>query len=203
SLGAIVAWALSTFAGIKAGGSVAVAKSRADSGGAPALKVATILKTQLLRVVALIAPYLFIVGLVALVSMGVHATLRPSWSRNDPWGWETIADFPVASVTGPSVLLIGLLLFGVSLFMSWRIGVNEFSMHHFYRNRLVRCYLGASRWQARKADWFTGFDVEDDVRLPALDSSGNGSKPADGVVPYRGPYPIVNAALNLVAGADL
>ena len=38
-------------------------------------------------------------------------------------------------------------------------------MHHFYRNRLVRCYLGASRWQTRKADWFTGFDAGDD-RMP-------------------------------------
>ena len=28
---------------------------------------------------------------------------------------------------------------------SARININEFSLHHFYKNRLVRCYLGASR----------------------------------------------------------
>src|SRR5205823_4686061 len=60
-------------------------------------------------------------------------------------------------------IVVGLVL--MSIFVSWRIGVNEFSMHHFYKNRLVRCYLGASRWQVRKADWFTGFDSNDDVPL--------------------------------------
>ena len=26
---------------------------------------------------------------------------------------------------------------------SWRVNINEFSIHYLYRNRLVRCYLGA------------------------------------------------------------
>src|SRR5207247_1985125 len=105
------------------------------------------------------------------------------------------------------------------------------------------CYLGASRWQVRKADWFTGFDSNDDVPLWWFDHEpppsskdktlskeneqpsgkieetahpgSNDKTPSkekeqpSGKVeetkhpgPY-GPYPIVNAALNLVAGQDL
>jgi hypothetical protein len=100
-----------------------------------------------------------------------------------------------------TLLLIGLVLGALSIFVSWRIGVNEFSMHHFYKNRLVRCYLGASRWQYRKADWFTGFDSNDDIHLSRLDhNSSNNTEPLS---KYWGPYPIVNATVNLVAGEDL
>ena len=42
-------------------------------------------------------------------------------------------------------------------FFGWRVDVNEFSLHGFYRNRLARCYLGGTN-PKRTPDPFTGFD---------------------------------------------
>src|SRR5205823_8423199 len=67
---------------------------------------------------------------------------------------------------------------------------------HFYRNRLVRAYLGGTRNRAdRKSSSspFTGFDVNDDVRLSELTNSQK----------YYGPYPILNTALNASQALDL
>ncbi len=42
--------------------------------------------------------------------------------------------------------------------LSRRFDLNEFSMQYFYKNRLVRCYLGAARKNRDlTADRFTGF----------------------------------------------
>jgi Patatin-like phospholipase len=87
------------------------------------------------------------------------------------------------------------LLLGSSLVVwvaAGRININEFSLHHFYKNRLVRCYLGASNTK-RKPNYLTGFDPNDDFPIADLVPSEK----------YLGPYPIVNAALNLNAGAEL
>jgi hypothetical protein len=63
-----------------------------------------------------------------------------------------------------AVILIGIVM-GVSA--SYFVGVNQFSMHALYRNRLVRAYLGASNLQ-RVANLFTGFDPKDNLRLEEL-----------------------------------
>jgi hypothetical protein len=52
----------------------------------------------------------------------------------------------------------------VALLLSLAIGVNKFSMHALYRNRLIRAYLGASRGR-REPDAFTGFDESDNVQM--------------------------------------
>ena len=70
-------------------------------------------------------------------------------------------------------------LLGLAFLLSWRVDVNEFSMHHFYKNRLVRCYLGATRDQRsnkpeRTPDPFTGFDSADDLKLAYLSSTPGG-----------------------------
>ena len=81
----------------------------------------------------------------------------------------------------------------IALIMSWRVDINEFSLHHFYKNRLVRCYLGASREQGeRHPNPFTKFDEKDDVRLDQLNEDK-----------FSGPFPIINATLNLSSGANL
>jgi hypothetical protein len=92
-------------------------------------------------------------------------------------------------------------------FLSWRFDVNEFSMHNFYKNRLVRAYLGVSR--ARQHRWpnaFTQFDMDDDLPLSRLQTS-DGNVPADqwsDCEPgFTGPLPIVNTALNLSRGENL
>ena len=63
------------------------------------------------------------------------------------------------------VLLLDLAL--VAWVLSLCIGVNRFSMHAFYRNRLIRAYLGASRY-SRDPDAFTGFDANDNVQMYEL-----------------------------------
>ena len=205
SVGALATWALSTFVGIKVGrGAGAAQETHPGSGSGPALKAPLSLTARGLRLIALVAPYVFVVGLVGLVSFSVHRLLLQWWPDGIGDYWSHISKYPVGVPTladpltylTPNLILFAVVMLAVSFFVSWRIGVNEFSMHHFYRNRLVRCYLGASHWQDRKANWFTGFDSEDDILLAAFDRASSTS-------PYPGPYPIVNAALNLVAGEDL
>ena len=80
-----------------------------------------------------------------------------------------------------------------ALLLSMRIGVNDFSLHAGYGNRLVRAYLGASN-PARDSHPFTGFDSNDSrYRLHEL-------RPTRG---FQGPYLLINTALNLVHGREL
>src|SRR5262249_11431077 len=146
--------------------------TRPSAGSAPSIKIPPTLKGRLLRIIALVAPYIFVMGLVTLVAVGVERVLQ---RRTDGIAgyWRDVTNYrarpwsPLTDPVGgtPSLLLLAAGLLFVSILVSWRIGVNEFSMHHFYRNRLVRCYLGASRWRERRADWFTGFDSKDDLLL--------------------------------------
>jgi hypothetical protein len=109
-------------------------------------------------------------------------------------------------------------LVGASLVLvvaMWMVDVNLFSLHELYHDRLVRCYLGASRYSAtppsaggtghngesggaalstRCPDPVTGLDFDDDIDLKDLNITENG---------YDGPYLIVNTALNLVHGKEL
>ena len=55
----------------------------------------------------------------------------------------------------------------VGVFASVFIGVNQFSMHAMYRNRLIRAYLGASR-RTRQPNPFTGFDPNDNFSIHQL-----------------------------------
>lgn len=105
-----------------------------------------------------------------------------------------------------ALTLGGLLLFGV---FGWRVDVNKFSLHDLYKNRLIRCYLGATRQEFRRAHPFTGFDEDDDLALDKLRRSGLREAPASErrtaparPVPVR-PLPLLNAALNLTQGDNL
>ncbi len=93
-----------------------------------------------------------------------------------------------------SAAIILLITGGIALFLPLRVNINEFSMHHFYKNRLVRCYLGAGN-PDRKPNPFTGFDPKDDVLIGNLYPGSQ--------KPYYGPYAIVNTALNLSAGSEM
>ena len=87
----------------------------------------------------------------------------------------------------PQALALVLLPILLSLLASWFIGVNRFSMHALYRDRITRAYLGASN-KDRKPNPFTGFDPRDNVPMHEL-------RPR--------PMHVVNMALNLVAGEKL
>ncbi len=81
-----------------------------------------------------------------------------------------------------------LFVLGLTVASSYLVDINEFSMHHLYRNRLVRCYLGASNSKRCNDDGWddqsTGFAPSDDIKL--IDFEG---KPL--------PCHIINTAINL------
>jgi glycerophosphoryl diester phosphodiesterase len=188
-LTALAAWLGSTLLGVKLGPKAeGKRKQESESVAAPSLSA------TMIRYAVSVAPYVFVVGLVVGISLGIDALYRhnaPPDVRGAHWN--------LATWTTRTCLLWTLACVAIGVLFSWRVDINEFSIHHFYKNRLVRCYLGASHIN-RKADWFTGFDPNDDLPLRRFDHVENEKehKPK-----YAGPYPIINCALNLVAGQDL
>jgi hypothetical protein len=127
------------------------------------------------KLLSLAGPYLFMLGLLVFLPVLVNVILDHFYPSR-PEDVFTIA-------------LCTLAMAAFTFLLAQRIGVNEFSMHHFYKNRLVRAYLGATRNKAERdntASRFTGFDILDDVLLSSLTTAGK----------YYGPYPIINTALN-------
>ena len=187
SVGGLLAsgWVGTTIGGLFAGHSE-------DTGGKKSSKP--------LEIVALVAPYVFIVGLLVAVSYVIEVVGEDS--LREPW-----------VVLGSTVALAV-----VTLLLSWRVGINDFSMYNFYRNRLTRCYLGASNVN-RNAHPFTGFDPHEDgvgmdellvtpqprpkAAVDADIAKTEEQDPAIRQAPYEGPYFLVNTALNLVGGDKL
>jgi Patatin-like phospholipase len=142
---------------------------------------------------ARIAPYVFIFGFLLVLSLlaakiahalgGVPGTILRLPHADAFYTWKI-----------PAVCVVFLL---ATLLLSWRVDVNEFSIHHLYRNRLVRCYLGASV-PKRNAQPFTGFSDADEVPLAALQIPYDAE---DGVDDR--PLPILNTSLNVVRGKEL
>lgn len=161
----------------------------------------------LLNLLALIGPPVFLAGLALTLAAVVEKALATIESR---LGTDTIphADFFVLF----ALLLLTALLFG------WRIDINEFSLHAFYRDRLARCYAGASN-PDRRPNLFTGFASSDKhLRLVDLlpirfnDQSmrnlwAPSCDPAPDAPPappaYEGPFPIFCTTLNISFGEDL
>ncbi len=234
-------WAAITGAGILAGKS-----SKTDSENS----------SRTLELAGKIAPPVFILGLLLLLSIGIHNYLPAvlqvmpdflanAWAALPAW-LKWLAPAPASSepywsnveVLSSSASGMCVLAILIAWFLSSRVGINEFSMHGFYRNRLVRCYLGASRAEYRQPQPFTGFDPTDDFDLADLANSSESEAPTEASQPeavagflkqaqqlanrsyqkvrsfllgspekkkreYCGPYPIINAALNLVSGEEL
>ncbi|MDD1622030.1 MAG: hypothetical protein LUQ11_11165, partial [Methylococcaceae bacterium] len=115
-------------------------------------------------------------------------TATPSLSYSEHWHLLSNARLTIVVLVFSACLLCLWLL-------DWRIDINEFSLNRFYRNRLTRCYLGATRPKTqRNPNLFTGFDDGDDIELAKLLS--------DDQTP-SGPLHIVNCALNLGGSTDL
>ncbi len=208
-------WAGTTLAGVIAGRNARPEPSGGVGGG-------------VLATVAAVAPPVFLVGFlggVALLAAGLvdrPSVVFPAAGHEA----EAIARYFHGLRAAP---LPGLgLWLGLSGLMtlvgSLLIDVNLFSLHAMYANRLIRCYLGASRGKKRWADrWggprdprvpsgapaattdpprdenpVTGFDPMDDLDLVDLriGATGRGR-------PYWGPHLLLNTALNLVGGDEL
>ncbi len=91
------------------------------------------------------------------------------------------------------ITLLGAGVMAISI--AWTAGVNAFSMHAMYGNRLVRAYLGATRpltppTAARMPHAYTGFDPDDDLPM-AEERKESGDRPT---VPFH----VINTALNIV-----
>jgi len=133
--------------------------------------------------IARIAPPVFVAGLLLLVSFGAHlGTLALLSLRFPAMKTIEIDHFAFLSWWLPlNSWIAAVVCMSMAAVLSWRVDVNQFSMHNFYENRLVRCYLGASR-RHRKPNRFTGFDPDDDFALASLAPNGSGMH-------YHGPYP--------------
>jgi hypothetical protein len=155
--------------------------------------------------VAQIAPYIFIVGLFLLLSLAIDLLIpvlagsAPSLPAPGNLSEFLSRHWTIMDHTN-TWFAVGLLFGGalaVTALFSWRLDINQFSMHLLYRNRLGRCYLGASN-PYRRAQPFTGFAADDDFNLCELEKvvDGEGKR-------RKMPYLIINAALNLVGGKEL
>jgi hypothetical protein len=151
--------------------------------------------------VAKAAPFVFVAGLLIVLATAAHALALGlhRLPRDNPDVWWAIA----AGVPSYSFLVLAILLALLTAFLSWRVDINRFSMNLLYRNRIVRCYLGASN-ETRNAQNFTGFDPADDLRLACF-SKEDACDPDEQLHAdrYSGPYPILNATLNVTHGQRL
>jgi hypothetical protein len=137
-----------------------------------------------LEALAATGPYVFIAGLLILVSAALQFMLAVLAGTDACWANPGLIPPWLVGVA----LAVGL---GLAALLSWRVDPNEFSLNQFYRSRLVRCFLGATR-NERHEHPFTGFDFNDDVKFTDLH-----------VASYKGPMPIINTNLNLGASSDL
>jgi uncharacterized membrane protein len=211
-------WLITTISGLRAGKS---RKTGLDKDKKPTVTG--------LEIVAKIAPPVFVAGLVILIStldqlLLVHMQGKPlndddlvhnHWTLLIPG----FAGKTFNSAIAMELLVLFLCLVAAGVILAWRVDINEFSMHHFYKNRLVRCYLGATNLARRRPNLFTGFDECDDFPLSNLKAAPDAPSsserhrsrrksktqaPEDAPKPpYQGPFPIVNATLNVSAGEQL
>lgn len=178
-------WLATTLGGVFAGKSAKTPakNSSSDSNGSGALNV-----------LVAAGPPVFVIGLLLLVAMGVQAGLS-IFCPPDRF-------LPALFLTG------GLGLF--ASFIGFRLDINDFSMHAFYRNRIARCYAGAT-CPNRRPDRFTGFAKTDsqfkvsDLLPDRFTVDPCAATQAQGEPPdkYKGPFPIFCTSINLTFGEDL
>jgi hypothetical protein len=163
-------------------------------------------KAPLLEALAKVAGFLFILGSFLLGSTLLYVLLYQIFGPN----YSVAASDPLRVVCELRwyafvLSLIATVLMG--LLFSSRFEINIFGFSQFYRNRIVRCYLGATRWMAgaRNPNPFMKFDFRDDIKFWRFrtDSPGQDAPGPKECDPYRGPFPIINCCLNLAGSSDL
>ena len=164
-------------------------------GGAEGNRVTTLIKRVL---ITRVAPLVIVAGLLLAVALGVHALIGTPQALliliGSKAAWSPLS-ISVALVVASAL---------IAIVLSARIDVNTFSMHDFYRYRLMRCYLGASN-DARSPEAFTHFDPKDEIALDKIGTLRTATQ--DEESPDRrhsgAPFPLLNGALNLVDGGNL
>lgn len=149
------------------------------------------LKKKIARWAARATPYIFILGL--LVGLSVLSASVAAVFHGEPFRVSAASDY-----VDFKVAILWIAFAGAALLLSWRVDINAFSTHLLYRNRLVRCYLGASV-PGREGQPFTGFSAEDDLPLSSLQipltNSGSELKAR--------PVVLLNASVNVTRGNEL
>jgi len=187
--GAVIAWLVITIAGLlTAKGEKTAASAFVDRAGEQALSSTESGHgvSQWRKYLADGTPYVAVAGLFLALAIVVFL----KFSKQEGLVFQLVGNNVLFSVSVSLLLCVAL-----GLIFAWRVDINEFSMHPFYRNRLVRCYLGATN-TSRQPHAFTGFDPNDDIGLAALRRRWRSEQ-------FEGPYPIFNATLNLTGSADL
>jgi hypothetical protein len=147
-------------------------------------------KKSALELLARLGGLIFIIGFVIVAASILYFFLlffATNDSLNVHYG-QTLNDFDTFKF-----LLTFAVIVGIGILFSRYFEINIFGLSQFYRNRLVRCYLGATRWApgVRRPQPFTKFDFRDDMPLSDLKNE------------FRGPFPIFNCTLNLGGSSDL
>ncbi len=167
----------------------------------PLKLLAVFTSRELMGVVATLAPYVYAVGGLLLISTFTHIAFSlyfdfvdtaKLWYLDNGFEWPALQDryWTVLNYGASRYLIeIGALLFA-TLALSRRFGSSDFSKNYFFQSRLVRYYLGASN-PNRTPQGSTGLDPGDDLFLTQFSKD------------YAGPYPILNAALNAGTGRGL
>jgi hypothetical protein len=189
-IGSALAWVAATAGGLMAGKSSSTGGNGATAAGQKAQEW-----------VAQVAPYVFVAGLVAGLSSALHAILlyaTDNWPDAGQYVSQYWRNFDRIPWSALWMVWLGVAL--AAALYARRLDINIFSLNNFYRNRLVRCYLGATRDPARRKEHpFTRFDPGDEIFLKDLRFAQEASRRA----PFTGPFPIVNCALNLGGSSDL
>ena len=174
----------------------------------------------------MIAPLVFLIGLVVAISVLMAALQRVPIVVGVEAAGEGRHFLHHLSHAIPEVTWAVML---ASVYLATaacvHLNINLFGLNAFYANRLVRCYLGASRPRkapaearpnyaptnsagpVRRPNPITSFDLNDDFPLRDLAIVRSWDR-GDLVVDYRGPYHLINTAMNLggqrarLAGAD-
>jgi Patatin-like phospholipase len=159
-----------------------------------------------LEVITSHLPLLFLIGLLLAVSWCVRVWMWPE--GHQPQQSFLLEAYPphevLAAVKRWGVLM--LICTVIVVLMLQYLDLNTVSMNPFYRNRLTRCYLGGSRLPGqRRVQPVTGFDRKDDLFMSLLSHGKSQSKSAEaeGAPGFRGPFHIINTAVNAGASAGL
>ena len=155
------------------------------------------------RLLAIVPP-IFVLGMLLLITVIIQSliTVRLPYPNNLTLGDYFHLGFYASELTSIKVLLVSIVgCVFVAIVLAWRVDINKFSMYMMYRNRLVRCYLGASN-KTRQPHPFTGFDTGDDPHLSELLWK---LAPENGVrmQHLQKPFHLINTTLNLVKGKEL
>lgn len=189
-----IGWLGTTVASVLAGKSP---KTSSVGGKNGTSTTATGNSTFVLNLLIVIGPPVFIAGLLLLIASALQ--------------WAITSFCMKHACTQPSFLCTFVLLIGLVIVLGLfgtQVDINDFSMHAFYRDRIARCYAGAT-FPHRRPDRFTGFARSDsaiqvvDLLPEAFHADEVAGRCTGSRSDYAGPFPIFCSTVNLTFGQDL